>query len=393
MNSRAIVVYCGLLLALSAFSVDITLPSFPVIEAALAAPEGTVPLTVTVYIFSLGIGQLFWGAICDRYGRRGSIAIGLSVFLAGSVMTIAAPAIGWLLAGRFVQGIGGAVAPVAARAIIRDLFEGSELARNLATATAIFAIGPLVAPLTGVGIAAIAGWRFIFAAMALLSAILLAALAFLPETHKTPTREATDPAVFWRRTRRILLHPQSAYFLALSAVIMTSMILILGASPAIFESNFGVTGTYFAVLFAAHGLGIIVGQIANRRLIVRFGTGRALIAGNCVLVFTSVCIIALAASGLANALALAALIVLFATSYLIVYSNSAALVLQPHGDIAGHTASIYGFTSQIVSAGVVSLLIFQVQDNLMRFGAALLAICGLCLAAAAWWVGSRALQE
>ena len=118
-----------------------------------------------------------------------------------------------------------------------------------------------------------------------------------------------------------------------------------------------------------------------------------MIAGNFVLVFTTAAVLVLAELGLLNAILLSALIILFATSYLIVYSNAAALVLGPHGDIAGHTASIYGFAGQIGSALIVSLLVLQIDSDLVRWSSALLAICAFCLAAASWWMAARLLSE
>jgi DHA1 family bicyclomycin/chloramphenicol resistance-like MFS transporter len=389
MTSRAIVIYCGFLMSLSAFSVDITLPSFPAMTTTLSAPYDRVQFSVTIYIFSLGIGQLMWGSISDRFGRKPALAAGLAIYLAGSVMTILSTSIDFLLAGRLVQGIGGAAGVVCSRAIIRDLFSGDELARNLALATAIFAFGPIVAPLLGAGIAAIANWRFIFIGMTAFSAVLLLVLTRLPETNIARNKEATNPAAFLQRTIRLFVHPQSRYFLLLSAIIMSSMILIVSSVPRIYDRNFGITGTLFAIFFSIHGIGIIFGQFANRRLISSAGTERALLFGNFVLVFASGLVAAFAVAGLLNAYLTSGLLVLFATSYMIAYSNAAALVLDPHGDIAGHAASIYGFLSQIGSAIIVSLLVGPVGDSLVAWSAALFGICLICLVAEGLWISRK----
>lgn len=386
MTPRRIVIYCGFLMSLSAFSVDITLPSFPAITHALSAPYERVQLTVTIYIFSLGIGQLFWGPVSDRFGRRPVLAIGLGVYLAGSMMTILSTSIDFLLAGRFIQGVGGAAAIVCSRAIIRDLFSGEELARNLALATAIFAFGPIAAPLLGAGIAALTNWRFIFIGMAVFSAALLVLLRHLPETIPARSADATNPAIFMRRTARLFVHPQSCYFLLLSVIVMSSMILIVSSAPRMYDRNFGVTGALFAIFFAAHGTGIIFGQFVNRRVIGASGIERAIVLANGVLVLASGLIALFALEGLLNAFVTSGLLILFATSYMIVYSNAAALVLDPHGDIAGHAASIYGFFSQVGSGIIVSILVGPVGDSLVAWSATLFAICVFCLAAEAVWI-------
>ena len=108
MNPLAIVIYCGVLISISSFAIDITLPAFPEMVRRLDSPYATVQWTVTVYMFCAGIAQLVWGPASDRFGRRPTLAAGLSLFLVGSVLTALAPTIEWLLAGRAIQGCGAA---------------------------------------------------------------------------------------------------------------------------------------------------------------------------------------------------------------------------------------------------------------------------------------------
>lgn len=368
-------------MAASAFSIDITLPAFSATAADLQTPYERVQLTVTIYIFALGIGQLFWGSASDRWGRKPALLFGLSIYLAGSVLSIAAPSIDWLLAGRLFQGIGGAAAAVCSRAIIRDLFSGTELARNLALATAVFALGPIVAPLVGAVIAEFSHWRFVFGAMAALGLLLLLLLIRMPETIGERSPDALDPRIMLRRAKRLMVHPQSGYFLALTGIIMSSIVLIISGAPRIFEASFGVTGFLFAFLFALHGLGIVVGQMANRRMITAIGIERSMILASVVLVVATGSIYLCAVTGVLTAVLLSGLLILFATSYLIVYSNAAALVLDPHGDIAGFAASFYGFVGQIVSALIVSGLVYLAGESIEAWSGLLLLICVICLVA------------
>ncbi|QDY99368.2 multidrug effflux MFS transporter [Nitratireductor mangrovi] len=387
MNQRAIVVYCGLLMSISAFTVDITLPSFPAMAADLDAPFEQVQWTITLYMVGAGLGQLLWGSLSDRFGRRLVLGAGLGLFLVGCLSAAFSPSILALLASRLLQGAGAAAAIVCSRAILRDLHAGEELARSLALATAIFAVGPIFAPLIGAGMAAVAGWRFIFLALAIFAAGLLLALLRLPETLSSRSMDAVRPKVFAARTLRLFRHPQSRHFLLLSAVIMSSMLLILAVAPRIYEHAFGLTGTGFALFFALHGMGIVIGQTINRRLIRRVGVVDAMIAGNAVLIISAGLMVTFALAGWMNAYLMTALLVLFATSYLIVYSNAAAMVLDPHGDIAGFTAAFYGFTSQIGASVAVSLLVIGIAASTVAFAAVLIAICGTCLAGLLLWRG------
>lgn len=388
MTPRAIVVYCGLLMSSSAFSVDITLPSFPSMVADLGAHYSRVQWTITFYMFMAGLAQLFWGPLSDRFGRRPALAGGLAIYLAGCLMSALAPSIELLLAGRLLQGFGGAAAIVLARAVMRDLFHGQELARNLALATAIFAVGPIAAPLVGAAIAGPFGWRAVFGALALFAAGLLLVLAKMPETLAARSPDAASPAVVARRAARVFGHPQSRHFLLLSAVAMSTMLFILASAPRIYDVQFGLEGATFALFFALHGTGIVIGQAANRRLIPRLGIVPAMLVGNSVLIVAAALILAFAAAGLVDAYLMTALLILYATSYLVVYANATAMVLDPHGDIAGFAAALFGFTSQIGAAAVASTVVLFTGDSVTGFAAALLCICLVSFAMIASWLGN-----
>lgn len=389
MKERWIVAYCGVLMSISSFAVDITLPSFAVMVADLGTRFELVQWTITSYMIGAGLGQLVWGSASDRFGRRPVLASGLSLFFLGCLGAAFASSIDLLLACRVLQGLGAAAAIVSSRAIIRDRFAGEALARNLALATAIFAVGPIFAPLLGAGVAALAGWRFIFLGLSVFAAGLLVVLVRLPETLRRPAPDALRLRVFVQRTARLFRHPQSRHFMLLSAVVMTSMLFILAATPRIYETAFGLSGTTFAGFFAFHGLGIVVGQAANRRLILGVGIVNAMILAAAVLVGAAAAMLACILAGAIGPYVMTALITLFATSYLVVYSNAAAMVLDPHGDIAGFAASLYGFTSQIGSSVAVSALVWLIGDSMPGFAAALLGICLVTLGALLAWRRQR----
>jgi len=386
MKPRAIVIFCGLLMSSSAFSVDIMLPSLPSIVDDLAAPYGLVQWTITFYMAMAGLAQLLWGPLSDRVGRKPALAGGLAIYLAGCLISALAPSIGWLLAGRLLQGFGGAAAIVLARAVLRDMFSGQELARNLAFATAIFAIGPILAPLAGAAIAVPLGWRAIFGGLALFAAGLLLVLLRMPETIRQRVPEAVQPRVIGRRFVRIWAHPQSRYFLLVSVVIMSTMLLILSSIPRIYDVQFDIRGATFALFFALHGFGIIIGQTVNRRLITRVGVVRAMLVGNVVLIASAALILALSLAGLIDIAVMTALLVLYGTSYLVVYANATAMVLDPHGDIAGFAAAVFGFTSQIGASLIVSVLVLVTGPSPVGFGLALLGICLFCATMIVSWL-------
>lgn len=386
-QGRFIAIYCGLLMSIGAFSIDISLPAIPGMVTDLGAPYAMVQWTVTIYMFTGAFGQLLAGPASDRFGRRRVLAAGLLAYLAGSLVCAISPGVEVLLAGRALQGFGAAAPIVMSRAIIRDLYSGAELARNLAFATMFFALGPIIAPFVGSFLDGQFGWRAIYASLAVWAVLLAMMLVFIPETLKHSQRDALSPRVFRANTIRLLRHPQSRRFLAVSVTAMAAMLLIITSAAPLYEANFGLTGFAFASYFALHGTGIVIGQWANRRLIPRVGVVRAALIGAGVLTFAASLILMVALGGAMTPVLLTGLLIFYATSYLIVYSNAAAMVLDPHGDIAGFSTALMGFMSQIGASMIVSVLVIFIGGSLVAWALALTAICLVCLVQIGTWKG------
>jgi len=229
------------------------------------------------------------------------------------------------------------------------------------------------------------GWRVLFGALAVFAVGLVSVLIWMPETIRAKAPDAIAPQVLAARAARLVRNPQSFYFLILSAISMASMLLIIMAAPRIFDVSFGITGTLFASMFALHGTGIVVGQTLNRRMIPRLGIVRAMIVGNCILITSAALITLTAFLGWLTPWMLVAMFVLYSTSHLIVFSNSTALVLDPHGDIAGFAAAAYGFVSQIGASLISGVLVLLAGGDPLIFGVTLLGICLVMLAMILNW--------
>lgn len=385
MRTGAIVAFCGILIAASAISNDSTLPVLPNIVADLQASYPSVQMTITIYILTAGIGQIFWGPLSDGWGRRPVLAAGIAIYLLGCLVAALAPNVGILLGARVLQGFGGAAALVIGRTILRDLFSGQALARHMATASAVFAAGPIVAPFLGGGFALLTGWRGVYAVLAVLAGLAMLVLARMPETLPAKAGQPLSLALLWSRFKRVFANRQSRHFLAVGTVAMSTMILIIASAPRLYDEMFGLTGLSFTVYFALHGTGIIVGQLANRRLILTVGTVGAMRIGAAVLIVSAGLLLATGVTGTATAVTTTGLLILYATSFLVVFSNSAALVLDPHGDIAGFASSIYGVVTQGGAGLSATLLVALVGGGFTAITACLLAMCVLCLALLMAW--------
>lgn len=386
MTQRQIIVYCGLLLSVGAFSIDITLPFFGPMANSLSAPPASLHATVTLYIFFLGIGQLAMGSLADRFGRRPVIAAGLGLYAAGAVVALLSSNLGGVLAGRAMQGLGGAVGPVLGRAMVRDVSDPVELPRNMAVASGIFAVGPIFAPLIGVGLAAAGGsWRAVFVAMCLFALGLVAVLARLPETLAARNPAALAPAILLDNARHVLRNRQSRFFMLLAAIAMVAIVTIIAGLPRLYEANFGVAGALFAILFGLHGVGIIVGQVLNHRLIGRIGAVASAFVASLIMSAACLAVVLLSATGTAGPYSVSAAMFVFAIGYLIVFSNATALTLEPHGAIAGFASSFFGFFAQVVSSAIGTVAVALAGTSITTWSLLLLAVSLGCLLALLGW--------
>jgi MFS transporter, DHA1 family, multidrug resistance protein len=382
MSRSFIIAFCGLLLAVSALSNDILLPAFWAIEVELATSIERVQAVVPAYLIASGIGQAVFGVASDRFGRRPVIQVGLVLFLAGSLVGMLASSIEVLLAGRAIQGLGGACGVVVARAVLRDCYSGEDLARAMALAVGVFTLGPLVAPLLGVTLIQLGGWRATFAGIVLGGAGLLAASVLrLRETNAAPDLNAMQPARLAASFARVMRHPQSRFFLAIAAIMQCSIISLIANSPRLYKSGFGIDGATYAMLFALTTTGIAAGQIANNRLIPRLGTQGATRLAACMTAGASALMIALAGTPALTAGLFTSLIFLFTTSFLVIMANASSLILEPHRDIAGFVSSLYGCLTQLAGS-LFAILTFPIfRGEIAPWAAGQFAVTGAVLLA------------
>lgn len=370
-----LIAFCGLLLSVSAFSCDITLPAFWSMQQDLGAPIEWVQAVVPVFLIFQATGQLIFGPVSDRYGRRPVILAGLVLYLVGVVIAMLAHSIGAVHVGRAAQGFGSACGIVVGRAVLRDVSHGPALAQSMALAMAIFALGPISAPLVGYGLVALSGWRGVFIGMAIFATMLLAwGALWFKETNSAPDATALRPDRLLHSLRRILDHPQSRYFLIIAAATQFGIISFVANGPRFFKSAFGIDGLEFALLFAATGLGIVLGQIANNRMIARLGVlTTTRIAAFVLLAVTALVVLLSLADALPGAV-FTGLMFMFNTSFLVVMANSASLVIDPHRDIAGFASSAYGFFTQITASVAAVLTVPLFAGALLPWSLTMLAV-------------------
>jgi len=367
----------GLLALVGPFAIDMYLPAMPEIAESFGAPETAIQATLTGYFLAFGLAQLVYGPMADRFGRRPPIFIGLAVFILGSLGAAYAGSAAALVAWRAVQGLGGAALMVVPRAVVRDMHTGPAATKLMATIMLVISVSPMLAPLAGSMVIALAGWRDIFLVLAaggIVSAFVT--LAFQPETLKPENRRPISLAAMKRGAATLLTDPGFMGLTLVGGFGMASFFVFLASAPFVYVQAFGLTPTGFSIAFAVNAIGFFsasqtagyLGERFGMRRVVRYG-----VSGFCL--FT----LALLATGMAG---LASLPVIVAGLFLanaclgVVIPSAMVLALDEHGDIAGLASSLGG-TLQMVAGGLMIVLAGPFFDStpLPMLGA--IALCGV----------------
>jgi DHA1 family bicyclomycin/chloramphenicol resistance-like MFS transporter len=356
----------GLLSAIGPFAIDMYLPALPAIGVALQADVLAVQLSLMAFFISFAISQIVYGPASDMFGRKPPLYVGIVLFIVGSIGCALAPDIGWLVAFRFLQGLGGGAPIVVPRAIVRDLHTGVEATKLMALLMLVFSVSPILAPLIGSLIIDAAGWRAIFWAVTAVGAIGLLLVAFTLEETRPPEQRAQSDVASTLRAFGMLL--RDTHFMGLTAIGafgMASFFIYLANSSFVLIGHYGLTPRQYSFAFAVNAASFIgVSQFAGR-LAARFGLPR--IVSVAALGF-AVSMCALCALNLAGVQSLALMIalLLFGFGFLgLVIPTTSVLALDDHGDIAGAASALMG-TLQLVLGSVVIGVMSGLVDGTPR---------------------------
>lgn len=269
----------AVLLGFASISTDLFLPALPTMAGDLHAQQGQLELVVSTYLFGFGLGQLLWGPVSDRLGRRGPIMLGMLVFALGSAGCALATEAWHVILWRVIQALGASAGVALARAMIRDLYERDRAARVMSGLMTVMAIAPLVGPSLGAQILAYSTWQTIFWVLATLGGLMVVAVATLPESL---AKEARSDGTFWRAFLDYGHHLGNRALLLPAAALGCYYVGVFGSiagAPFAYITYHGLTPKAYALVFASGVFGLMLTNALNARLVVRFGTQRMLLVG------------------------------------------------------------------------------------------------------------------
>ena len=368
--------------ALSAFgplAMDMYLPSTPTIAASLHAGQSLVQLTLSGCLAGLAVGQLVAGPVSDGMGRKRPLLIGVLAFTVLSVACAAAPDIWSLVVFRFLQGMAGATGVVLSLAIVRDLYEGTELARVLGSLMLVFGLAPVLAPVIGGQILRFTSWRGVFGVLAAVGVVLLAASWFLPETLPPGRRTPPRFRQLLADSRTLLRDRQYAGYTLAVTFGTAALITYISALPFIVEDGYHQSPQVFSLFFTINAIGLTAMAQLGTRLIRRVPVARVVRASLLVMVAGA---LAFLAAALAPSPPLAVLLVplfVFVASFGMMRPNGTALALEGQGSIAGTASAWLGALPFMLGAVLSPLAGLGGEGGATVAGVLLGALCLLAL--------------
>ncbi len=260
----------GFLTALGPMSVDMYLPGLPELARDMHSGQGEAALTVAIFFFGMAVGQLVYGPLSDRMGRRGPLLAGLGLYVIGTIGCAIAPSIPVLMATRLLQAIGACSGAVIARAIVRDHFEARESARMFSRLILIMGVSPIFAPLFGGFVLMFGTWRTVFWLLTGVGAVLLTSVLFLlPESRSEETAAQAARENVLASFRAVFRLRDVVGFLFAGAFNSGALTVYVASSAAVIISVYGIPPQAFGWVFGSNGIGLITASQINARLVRR----------------------------------------------------------------------------------------------------------------------------
>jgi DHA1 family bicyclomycin/chloramphenicol resistance-like MFS transporter len=358
-----LILILGLLTAIGPLSIDMYLPAFPAIAKGLHTSVSSVMLSLSSFFIGISAGQLIYGPLLERFGRKKPLYIGLIVYAIASIGCAATSTVNGLIVFRLFQALGGCVGMVASRAMVRDLFEVKDNAKVFSTLMLVVAVSPIIAPTLGGYITAYLGWRYIFGVLIAVISMILAGVYFLlPESKKPDTGFSLRPAAIIKNFTAIIKNPQFAIYTFTGAIAYAGLYAYISGSPYVFMVFFGVSEKHYGWIFAFIAAGLISASQCNNFLLRSYRSEQVMKGALYTQTAIGIILVSLSFSGTGGLYTTITLIFLFLSCQGFILPNASALSMAPFAHNAGSASALMGFIQMCIGA-IMSAVVSLLQNN------------------------------
>lgn len=338
-----LVVCLGLVAALAPLSIDMYLPSFPAIAEEFGATAAQIQLTLSGYMIGFTLGQLGYGPLSDRFGRKYVLLSGITVYVAMTILCATASDAETLTVYRFFQAIGGGAGTVLSRAIVRDRYSGALMAKVMSLLLTMILFAPMIAPVIGGYVLIWFGWRAVFWTLVIFGVLAICVVLFAIEESLPPERRS-KPGVrpLLRGYGAVLTHRQAIGYILTGGITFGALFAFLSGAPFVFIDFYGVAPEHLGFIFTLNVLGVMAGGWLNSRLVMTEGVGRMLTLGVWLLFAGAIALFALIATNVWGVWGVILGIVFFTLPLNLINANAAAGALEYFPDNAGTASAVVG---------------------------------------------------
>lgn len=370
-----IVVFLGLLSAFAPFVTDMYLPTLPALASEFRTSASMIQLGLTASMVGLALGQIFFGPLSDRFGRRPILVVSLLVFVVSTALCVYAVDIKFFLYMRLLQGLGASGGIVLSRSIAADLYSGRELGRMMAIVGAVNGIAPVTAPVIGGAVGAVYGWQGIFVVLLCIGLMLLAMSAVFHESFPRASRSGTSVMRSFANYTHLVRNRKFVGYTLAFAMSQGVLFAYIAAAPFVVQNLFGFSEMQFSLIFGLNALGIGLGSAMS----MKFGSMRsAAVFGACGMTVAAACMLACNLTlGTFLPYEICTWVMLFSMGF--VFTGATTLAMEKGREYIGAASATVGASGFLVG-GLVSPLV--------GIGAYIVACPAVCVVCAVLSVGA-----
>lgn len=387
-SSFFLILILGLLTSIGPLSIDMYLPAFPSIAKNLHTSVSSVMLSLSSFFVGISIGQLLYGPLLERFGRKTPLYFGLALYTISAVACASAMSVETLIIFRFFQALGGCVGMVASRAMVRDLFDVKDNAKVFSTLMLVVAVSPIIAPTLGGYITTILGWRYVFIMLIVVILLIIVGIYFLlPESKKPDPHFSLKPASILKGFAEIIKEPQFAVYTFTGAVAYAGLYAYISGSPYVFMEVFKVSEQHFGWIFALVAGGLITASQFNTQLLKKFTSAQIIKGALTAQGIIGILLVSSSLFGFSELYSTIVLVLLFLACQGFLFPNASALSMAPFAKNAGNASALMGFIQMSVGA-IMSAMVSVFHNGTTLSMTGVMAFCTLT-ASLIFYVGRK----